>query len=283
MVKAARAKPRLFALLLARAVSISPALALARSETWKSDLSIIKRLRAGRTAPVDSIGCERLADPKASKATYEWQCLVAAMLSSQTRDQATAEAMAALKQHGNTVRSIAATPEAKLAKLISAVGFRNVKAKSLRAAAKICESEHKGRIPQTLEGLLQLPGIGPKMAHLVMHSAFDRQQGICVDTHVHRIANQLAWVRSRTPEETREKLETLLPRKEWSDINVLLVGLGQMQQQALAELVSAALHVRGRAANLRLLTRIGVKLRAQRFPELDALAAKDAALRRLLS
>ncbi|CAJ1446385.1 unnamed protein product, partial [Effrenium voratum] len=142
---------------------------------------------------------------------------------------------------------------------------------------------HKGRIPQTLEGLLQLPGIGPKMAHLVMHSAFDRQQGICVDTHVHRIANQLAWVRSRTPEETREKLETLLPRKEWSDINVLLVGLGQMQQQALAELVSAALHVRGRAANLRLLTRIGVKLRAQRFPELDALAAKDAALRRLLS
>ena len=192
--------------------------------SWKKDLSIIKRLRAKKDAPVDSIGCERLADVRASRRTYEWQCLVAAMLSSQTRDQATAAAMEVLRKHGNTAESIAATSEAKLAKLISAVGFFNVKAKTLRAAAKVCLSDYKGWIPQTMEGLLSLPGIGPKMAHLVMHSAFNRPQGICVDTHVHRIANRLRWVKSKTPEGTRKGLEALLPRREWAGINVLLVG-----------------------------------------------------------
>ena len=192
--------------------------------TWQKDLSLIKRLRAKGGAPVDSIGCERLADVRACRRTYEWQCLVAAMLSSQTRDQATAAAMEVLRKHGNTVEKIAATPESKLAKLISAVGFFNVKAKSLRAAAKVCVSDYKGHIPQTMEGLLALPGIGPKMAHLVMHSAFNRPEGICVDTHVHRIANKLRWVKSKTPEDTRKGLEALLPRKEWAGINVLLVG-----------------------------------------------------------
>ena len=195
-----------------------------KAPTWQKDLSIIKRLRAKKDAPVDSIGCERLADVKACRRTFEWQCLVAAMLSSQTRDQATAAAMEVLQKYGNTVSKIAATPEPKLAKLICGVGFFNVKAKTLRAAAKVCLSEYKGRIPQTMEGLLSLPGIGPKMAHLVMHSAFNRPTGICVDTHVHRIANRLRWVQSKTPEDTRKSLQALLPRREWAGINVLLVG-----------------------------------------------------------
>ena len=99
-----------------------------------------------------------------------------------------------------------------------------MKAKTLKAAAKVCLRDHKGRIPQTMDGLLSLPGIGPKMAHLVMHSAFNRPTGICVDTHVHRIANKLRWVKSSTPEQTRKSLEALLPKKEWAGINVLLVG-----------------------------------------------------------
>ncbi|CAK9053183.1 unnamed protein product [Durusdinium trenchii] len=227
-----------------------------KNSDWKNDLSLIKRLRSRREAPVDSIGCERLADPKACKADFEWQCLVAAMLSSQTRDQATAEAMEALHRAGlKSISTVAKAKEKTLAKLIKPVGFFNMKAKTMRAAATICKKEHKGRIPRTLEGLLKLPGIGPKMAHLIMHSAFDRQQGICVDTHVHRIANKLGWVRSKTPEETRHQLESLLPRKEWADLNVLLVGLGQMQQQAASQLISCAVHIRRSPDALQLLHR----------------------------
>ncbi|CAE7450851.1 nth-1, partial [Symbiodinium necroappetens] len=246
--------------------------------SWKKDLSIIKRLRAKKDAPVDSIGCERLADVRASRRTYEWQCLVAAMLSSQTRDQATAAAMEVLRKHGNTAESIAATSEAKLAKLISAVGFFNVKAKTLRAAAKVCLSDYKGWIPQTMEGLLSLPGIGPKMAHLVMHSAFNRPQGICVDTHVHRIANRLRWVKSKTPEGTRKGLEALLPRREWAGINVLLVGLGQMQQQAASQLLERALRVRCSLEAVLLLQRMGVSLYAGQHVALDKLSARDQRL-----
>merc|ERR1719230_886774 len=76
---------------------------------WRADYPIIQELRATRDAPVDSVGCERLADPRASRKDFEWQCLVAAMLSSQTKDQQNAEAMAALHKHGNTVESIAKT------------------------------------------------------------------------------------------------------------------------------------------------------------------------------
>ncbi|CAL1172048.1 unnamed protein product [Cladocopium goreaui] len=242
-----------------------------RKGDWKNDLALIKRLRARRSAPVDSIGCERLANVNASQADFEWQCLVAAMLSSQTRDQATAEAMAALEAAKvNSVQRICSASVGKVAKLIKAVGFFNVKAKTLREAARICKKDYKGRIPNTLE------------AHLIMHSAFDRQEGICVDTHVHRIANQLKWVRSKTPEETRMRLEELLPRREWADINVLLVGLGQMQQQASLDLISQALRLRGRVDALRLLRKIGVPLRAGQHDQLDKMAAGNKDVQRLL-
>merc|ERR1712039_1022600 len=121
------------------------------------------------------------------------------------------------------------------------VGFRNNKAKFIRTAAQHCLAHHGGRIPQTLEGLVALPGVGPKMAYLTLHSAFDAQQGLCVDTHVHRIANQLGWVRTKTPEATRVALEEWLPREYWSGINVLLVGLGQVQQQEPQRLISRCL------------------------------------------
>ncbi|CAE8638815.1 unnamed protein product, partial [Polarella glacialis] len=237
-----------------------------------------------RNAPVDFVGCEKLADPRASKADFEWQCLVAAMLSSLTRDQANAEAMACLRIHGNSAKNIAATPEAKLRKLIIKVGFPKVKAKSLRASAKMCLEQHGGRIPRTIEGLMALPGVGPKMAYLVMTTALNQQPGICVDTHVHRIANMLRWVRTKTPEETRVALESWLPKKEWPDINILLVGVGQMQQQAVQDLVEAGLALGSRRAPaaLKLMKRMGVPLRRDRWPMLDAAAAKNPDLGKLL-
>lgn len=253
--------------------------------SWRADFPIIKRLRRRRDAPVDTIGCERLADPKACRADFEWQTLVAAMLSSQTKDQANAEAMAELRRFGNTAANVAAAPVARLARLIRKVGFHRTKAKHLKAAARLCQQEHGGRIPQTLEGLLELPGVGPKMAHLTLAAAFDRFEGLCIDTHIHRIANALGWLRPRTktPEQTRIALEAWLPRREWRDFNILMVGLGQMQQQAPEKLVDRCLAGPQPAPALRLLTRIGFRHRPGRFASLDAAAARRPEIRRVLA
>mmetsp|Transcript_25782 Transcript_25782/g.56061 ORF Transcript_25782/g.56061 Transcript_25782/m.56061 type:complete len:338 (+) Transcript_25782:106-1119(+) len=251
-------------------------------DSWKADWPIIKKLRETRDAPVDTVGCERLADPKACKADWEWQCLVSAMMSSQTKDQANAEAMATLHHHGNTAANIARTPVDKLAKLISKVGFHNTKARYLKEAAKLCLEKHNSRVPDTLEGLLEIPGVGPKMAHLVLHAAFDKQAGLCVDTHVHRIANALGWVKTPSAEGTRVALEAWLPKREWPHINIVLVGLGQQQQQSAALLVNRSLRLRNRAAALQLLARIGLKLSPGRFPNLDEAAKRDSNIQKLL-
>ncbi|XP_031478537.1 endonuclease III homolog 1, chloroplastic isoform X3 [Nymphaea colorata] len=114
------------------------------------------------------------------------------------------------------------------------VGFYTRKAVYMKKVSEICLSKYGGDIPSSLEELLSLPGVGPKMAHLVMTVAWDNVQGICVDTHVHRICNRLGWVsklgstqKTSTPEETRVSLEYWLPKEEWAPINPLLVGFGQ--------------------------------------------------------
>lgn len=250
--------------------------------SWRLDFPIISELRQVRDAPVDSVGCERLADTRAPKRDFEWQSLVAAMLSSQTKDQATAEAMKALHRHGNTAARIASTPVQKLDRLISNVGFHTTKAKNIQAAARICLRKHGGRVPCTLEGLLSLPGVGPKMAYLTLHAAFDTQQGLCVDTHVHRIANALGWVETQLPEQTRQALQAWLPQEHWSDFNVLLVGLGQQQQQDATCLVERCLGSPSPRRALELLSRIGLKLSAKRFPALADAACKRPQLRSLV-
>ncbi|CDQ99144.1 unnamed protein product [Oncorhynchus mykiss] len=103
------------------------------------------------------------------------------------------------------------------------------KVKYLKQTSVMLQREFRGDIPNTVEGLVRLPGVGPKMAHLAMDIAWHQVSGIGVDTHVHRISNRLGWTRGGTknPEETRKALEDWLPRDLWSEINWLLVGFGQ--------------------------------------------------------
>ncbi|KAF3685307.1 Endonuclease III -like protein 1, chloroplastic [Capsicum annuum] len=124
--------------------------------------------------------------------------------------------------------------EATIKSLIYPVGFYTRKARQLKQVAKICLSKYDGDIPSTLDDLLLLPGVGPKIAHLVMIMAWNKVEGICVDTHVHRVSNRLGWVLrpgtkqgTRSPEETRVSLQQWLPKEEWVSINLLLVGFGQ--------------------------------------------------------
>ena len=101
-----------------------------------------------------------------------------------------------------------------------------------KALVKVHESKQfKDEIvsmPDDIEDLLSLPGIGPKMAHLFMQEAWDINTGIGVDTHVHRISNRLGWVKTKNPEQTRLELERLIPKHFWKELNPMLVGFGQI-------------------------------------------------------
>jgi len=197
-------------------------------ENWAEVYDNIRTMRAGRTAPVDTMGCERAHDPTASPPVRRYQCLVSLMLSSQTKDEVNFAAMERLKQHGLTVENILATDRETLEQLIYPVGFWRNKAKHVLAATKQLQEEHGGDIPDSVEELCALPGVGPKMAYLTMNIAWGVQSGIGVDTHVHRIAARLGWTAgSSKPEQSRLQLEAWLPRDRWTEINWLLVGFGQ--------------------------------------------------------
>lgn len=112
---------------------------------------------------------------------------------------------------------------------IAKVGFHNKKAIYIKNATKQIKEKHNGIVPSNLKDLCALPGVGLKMSHLLLQSAFGKTEGISVDTHVHRIANRLKWVRKPTknPDQTGLSLEQWLPRDKWHDINHMLVGFGQ--------------------------------------------------------
>lgn len=195
---------------------------------WVKVLEGIREMRSFEDAPVDSMGCEKAGSSLPPK-ERRFAVLVSSLLSSQTKDNVTHGAIQRLLENNLLeAETIEKADESTIKNLIYPVGFYTRKATNMKKIAKICLLKYKGDIPDTLEALLSLPGIGPKMAHLVMNVAWNNVQGICVDTHVHRICNRLGWVpRTKTPEETRESLQMWLPKEEWVPINPLLVGFGQ--------------------------------------------------------
>lgn len=181
-------------------------------------------------APVDTMGCESLADETRSPLDRRLQTLVALMLSSQTKDTVNAVAMKNLQLHlpgGFNLAALLAVDPVTLNELICKVGFHNNKTRFIKQTAEILRDRFDGDIPDTIEGLVSLPGVGPKMAYLTMSAAWGRDEGIGVDVHVHRITNLWRWHKTKNPEETRAELESWLPRDKWHDINHLLVGFGQ--------------------------------------------------------
>ena len=199
-------------------------------QNWRDVYRNIVTMRAGRTAPVDTMGCRRTVDKTASQMVQRFQCLVSLMLSSQTRDEVTYAAMMKLREHGLTVENIVNTSEEKLGQLIYPVGFWRSKARYLLKTCTVLVEKYGGDIPSNVDELCQLAGVGPKVAYLVMNIAWDQQEGIGVDTYVHRIVGRLGWVDSNecsSPERTRVALEAWLPRDKWDEINWLLVGFGQ--------------------------------------------------------
>jgi endonuclease-3 len=152
--------------------------------------------------------------------------LFTTMISLRTKDEVTAQAADRLFLEAPTVAALAEAPPERIAHLIYPAGFYRTKAKNIRAAAEILLRDHGGRVPASLEALTGLPGVGRKTANLVLGLSFGIP-AICVDTHVHRIANRLGWVDTKTPEQTESALAELLPQEYWIPVNGVFVAYGK--------------------------------------------------------
>lgn len=194
---------------------------------WKSVYAALKQARETQEAPVDIEGAGTLADSQSAPEVVRFQTLIGLMLSSQTKDPVTAAAMERLKEKGLSVTDVLSMSEAEISKLIYPVSFYRTKAKHIKATAALLHEKYSDDVPDTIEELLKLPGVGPKMGYLCLSICYGKVDGIAVDTHVHRICNRLAWVKSKTPEQTRVQLQEWLPQKYWGEINLVLVGWGQ--------------------------------------------------------
>jgi len=162
-----------------------------------------------------------------------FHALVATVLASRTKDPVTNAAMRRLWARAATPQAILAVPEAELAALIKPVGFYQQKARQLHGLCRMVVERYSGQVPGTREELMELPGVGRKVANLVLNICFD-EPAICVDTHVHRIANRLGWVETGTPEATELALLEIVPRKYWAMLNRVLVNHGQQICQPLS-------------------------------------------------
>ncbi len=154
-----------------------------------------------------------------------FQHLVAALLSSRTRDEATVKAAHNLFSRVKGPEDLLRMSEEEIAELIKGVGFYRVKAKRLKELAEKLVKEYNSEVPLKFEELIKLPGIGRKSANVVL--AYSGIPAIPVDTHVHRIANRLGWVKTAKPEETEEELKKLFPVELWGKVNRAMVGFGQ--------------------------------------------------------
>lgn len=187
--------------------SPQPSPSVTQPKNWDIVYDLLEAYREKEKAPVDTMGCERLAEKDAPPLVQRFQTLIALMLSSQTKDTVTSVAVWKLQAElpgGLNLDSILNVEEATLDKMISTVGFHTKKAGYIKRTAVILRDQYGGDIPDTIEGLVSLPGVGPKMGYLTLQVAWNKNIGIGVDVHVHRITNRLGWVKTNTPEETRE-------------------------------------------------------------------------------
>lgn len=155
-----------------------------------------------------------------------FRILIACILSLRTKDQTTAEAATRLFPLADTPAAMVRLPLRRIERAIYPVGFYRTKAKQLREISRRLLEVYGGKVPDSIDELLTLHGVGRKTANLVVTVGY-RKPGICVDIHVHRISNRWGYVRTTTPEETEQALRKKLPRRYWITFNDLLVPYGQ--------------------------------------------------------
>lgn len=171
----------------------------------------------------------RWAEPvvtEVSKKKDPFKVLISTVISLRTKDETTKESARRLFRLAETPHAMRALTEEEIGEAIYPAGFYRTKAKNIRRIAQILIQEHGGKVPDSIEQLLLLPGVGRKTANLVVTLGYGKP-GICVDTHVHRISNRLGYVCTKTPEKTEFALREKLPFPYWIEYNDLLVSYGK--------------------------------------------------------
>lgn len=166
-----------------------------------------------------------------------FKVLISCILSLRTQDRTTKEASRRLYSLADNPRDMVKLSQEDVARAIYPVGFYRNKARHIKEICRILLEEYGGRVPDDLDALLKLPGVGRKTANLVLTRGFNKP-GICVDTHVHRICNRWGYVKTKTPEETEMALREKLPPRYWLRINDLLVAFGQNVCRPISPLCS---------------------------------------------
>jgi endonuclease III len=155
-----------------------------------------------------------------------YKILISTLMSSRTKDSVTLTRANELFIIAPNIYALNRLSEEKIKKIIYPVGFYKIKAKHIKQLAKEIIDNHKGIVPDKYDYLITLQGVGRKTANLVLNRAFN-VPAIAVDTHVHQISNLLGWVKTNKPEETEKELMKILPKKDWSRVNRLMVSIGQ--------------------------------------------------------
>jgi len=155
-----------------------------------------------------------------------YRVLIRTILSQRTRDENTDQASALLFSKFKSVHEIAQADVQDIEDLIRPAGFYHVKARRIKEVSEILLNEFGGEVPESINELLILPGVGRKTANCVLVYGFNKP-AICVDVHVHRISNRVGLVETKNPEQTEETLKKMVPVKYWLEINDLMVQFGQ--------------------------------------------------------
>jgi len=156
-----------------------------------------------------------------------WQLLVATILSAQSTDVGVNKVTTKLFKKYRTIEDYAAADPAIFEQDIHATGFFRNKTKSVMGAAAKILAEFGGRVPETMEDLIKLPGVARKTANIVLGNAFGKVEGIAVDTHVFRLSHRLGWSGEKDPNKVERDLLALIPKDEWYAMNYLLIEHGR--------------------------------------------------------
>ncbi len=162
----------------------------------------------------------------AGESRSPFNVLISCIISLRTKDETTAAAFKRLHKRAKTPRGMLRLPVEEIAQLIYPAGFYNNKAKTIHEICRDLIDRFHGEVPDTIDELLTLKGVGRKTANLVVTLGHNKP-GICVDTHVHRIPNRWGYIKSKTPDESEAKLRHKLPKEYWIEFNDLLVTYGQ--------------------------------------------------------
>jgi endonuclease-3 len=207
-------------------------------------IRILRRQVPSWQTPIVTLMAETYGSP--------FRVLISCILSLRTQDATTAQASHRLFSLADTPEAMLKLSTEQIEKAIFPVGFYRTKAITIRNICRILVEEYQGKVPDTIDELLKLKGVGRKTANLVVTLGYGKP-GICVDTHVHRISNRWGYVRTKDPQQTEIALRAKLPKQYWIEYNDLLVSFGQNLCRPISPLCS-------QCPVFRYCSRVGVKL-----------------------